>query len=127
MQIFLEAAHRASLIPMASEAMIYAMKSFGQPIGLAVCAAILGGLAGHGFNWWLGRMLMKLPSSPKHHAMFQKLSAHANRYGFLILVLAPWSLGNVLVTAAGMLGVPLKKTLPVTAAGLFIYYGRLLM
>ena len=126
--IAIEAAHRASLVPFASEATIYAMKSFGtSPMWLPVIAAIAGGLFGHCVTLLIGRGLMRLPSNPKHHALFQRLETYANTFGFLLLVLAPLALGNILVLAAGMLGVPWKKSLPVTAAGLAFYYGQLLI
>lgn len=126
-QIFLEAAHRASLVPLASEATIYAMKSFGSfALEVPVAAAVAGGLAGHAFNLLLGRWLMRLPSSPKHHAFFQTLARHFNRYGFVLLVFAPLALGNVLTLIAGMLGTPLKKALPAIVLGLAWHYGRLL-
>ena len=126
-QIFLEAAHRASLIPLASEATLYAMKSFGNAaLEIPVAVAIAGGLFGHGFNLLLGRWLMKLPSSPKHHAVYQKLAQLADRYGFALLAFAPLALGNFLSLAAGMLRVPLGKALPPLVIGLCAYYGRLL-
>ncbi len=125
--IFLEAAHHASLIPMASEATLYAMKSFGGfAMEIPVLTAIAGGLAGHGFNLLLGRLLMRLPSSPKNQKIFLLLQQYFNRYGFVALVLAPLALGNVLVVAAGMLGTPIKKALPAVLIGLFWYYGRVL-
>lgn len=125
--IFIEAAHRASLIPLASEATVYAMKSFGNhAMEAPIVAAILGGLAGHGFNLMIGRWLMKLPNSPKHHDFFQKLQLHFNRYGFVLLLLAPLALGNILTTLAGMLGTPLKKAVPMIGLGLVVYYGRLI-
>lgn len=123
--IFLEAAHRASIIPLASEATIYAMKSFGGfAMELPVATAIFGGLCGHGFNLLLGRLLMHLPSSPKNQKIFLLLQKYFNRYGFVALALAPLALGNVLVVAAGMLATPLKKALPALLIGLFVWYGR---
>lgn len=126
--IFVEAAHRASLIPLASEATIYALKSFGQSgLELPVALAILGGLTGHAFNYALGRFMMRLPSSPKHHAVYQMLAKYFNRYGFVVLIIAPWAMFNILVLAAGMLGTPIKKTFPLIALGLAVYYGKLLI
>lgn len=124
--IFIEAAHHASVIPLATEATIYAMKAFGEhDMQLPVIAAILGALLGHSFNWWLGKMLMRLPSSPKNERIYQRIAAHFKRYGFVVLVLAPLALGNVLVVAAGMLGCPYKKTLPALLIGLCFWYGRM--
>lgn len=126
-QIFFEAAHRASVFPLASEAMLYALKSFGEAdLHWPVITAILGGMAGHGFNLLLGRFIMKAPSSPRHHPFFLKLQHYFNRYGFVLLVFAFASLGNILVVVAGMLGTPLRKSLPLIFAGLVYYYGRLL-
>ena len=124
--ILIEAAHHASIVPLATEATIYAMKSFGeQAMTLPVLAAILGAALGHSFNWWLGKMLMRLPSAPKNEYKYKVIAEYFNRYFFVVLVLAPLSLGNVLVVAAGMLGCPLKKTLPAVLIGLCYYYGRL--
>jgi membrane protein YqaA with SNARE-associated domain len=125
--VFFEAAHRASVIPLASEATIYALKSFGQsPMVVPVIVAIAGALLAHGVNWFLGRLMMKLPTSPRSYPAYQKLSAHFNRYGYLLLVFACLSLGNLLVLASGIFGTPLKKVLPPVALGLIYYYGRLL-
>lgn len=127
LHIFLEAAHRASLIPLASEATIYAMKSFGTAaMELPVAIAVVGGVFGHGMNILLGCLLMRLPSSPKHLPFFQKLQQYFNRYGFILLVFAPLALGNVLSLASGMLGTSLKKSLPMIALGLIYHYGQLL-
>jgi len=126
-QIFLEALHDASVVPMASEAAIYAMKSFGGfDMNTAVAAAIMGGMFGNTFNWWLGKMLMRLPSSPKTHRIYLKLQTLFNQYGFFLLFFAFVPLMNILVVAAGMFGTPLKKVLPLVALGLCYYYGRLL-
>lgn len=125
--IFLEAAHQASILPLASEAAIYAVKSFGEgSMAAPVAAAILGAMAGHCFNWWLGRAVMKLPSSPKHHRYYETIAHYFNRYGFILLALAFVPLGNMLVLIAGMLGTPLKKALPMIALGLCYHYGLLL-
>lgn len=127
-QVFLEAAHRASIFPLASEAMVYALKSFGQTdLQIPVAVAILGALAGHCFNLWLGRMIMRLPSAPKHHRLFALLQTHFNRYGFVALVLCFASLGNILVVLAGMFGTPLRKALPMILIGLLYYYGRIVV
>jgi membrane protein YqaA with SNARE-associated domain len=124
--IFFEAAHRASIIPLASETTLYAMKSFGGfAMELPVAAAIVGGLCGHGFNLLIGRLLMRLPSSPKNQAIFQRLQQHFNRYGFILLVFAFAPLGNILAVAAGMLGTPFKKALPAIALGLLYFYATL--
>jgi len=125
--IFLEAAHHASIVPMASEATIYAMKAFGNSeMQLPVLLAILGGLAGHGFNLFAGRRLMLLPSAPKNERAYLLIQKYFNRYGFILLVFCFLSLGNVLTIIAGLLGTPMKKALPPIAAGLIFSYGRLL-
>lgn len=126
--IFLEAAHHASIIPLASEAAIYALKSFGgTDMNLPVALAVLGGLCGHLFNLLVGRLAMRLPSSPRNEPIYLKLCQHFNRYGFLLLVFCFVPLGNMLVIAAGMLGTPMKKALPAIAAGLVFNYGQLLL
>jgi membrane protein YqaA with SNARE-associated domain len=122
-----EAAHRASIVPFASEAAIYAMQAFGQPLLLPVLAAIAGGVLGHFFNWGVGRALMRLPSAPVHQPIYHLLQTHFNRYGFVVLLFAWVPLGNILAVAAGMMNTPLKKALPAIAAGLVFHYGRLLV
>lgn len=125
--IFIEAAHKASLLPMASEATIYAMQAFGTTLTIThIGLAILGAMLGQLFNLALGRGLMKLPSSPKDHRGFVLLQHYFNRFGFVLLLVAPLSLGNFLVFLAGMLGTPMKKALPVIALSYIFYYGRLL-
>jgi len=126
--IFLEAVHQASIIPLASEATIYALKSFGSTdLQIPVSLALLGGLAGHMFNYVVGMMVMNLPSSPRSLPAYQLIRQHFNRWGFLVLALCFVPLGNILVVAAGMLGTPLKKALPPIAAGLLYHYGQILL
>jgi membrane protein YqaA with SNARE-associated domain len=126
--IFFEAAHHASVVPLASEATIYAMKSFGDTaLELPVLVAIMGAMLGHLFNWGLGVLMMRIPTAPRQAPTFLMLQRTARRYGFLLLVAAPVPLGNLLVVAAGMLGLPLRKTLPMVALGVILWYGRLLL
>jgi len=128
LQIFLEAAHHASIIPMASEATIFAMASFGNTdMAFPVAVAIIGAVIGHLFNLGIGRFLMRLPSSPKNHQVYLRIRHHFNRWGFITLALCFIPLGNVLVVGAGMLGTPMKKALPAIAAGLLYHYGQLLV
>ena len=126
--IFTEAAHHASIMPLASEAMIYAMKSFGtEGLPQAVAVAIGGALAGQCFNYAIGHGLMKLPAAPTQRISYLKLKHAFNRYGFILLIFAFAPLCNILVVAAGMFNTPIKKALPTTLAGLIFFYGRLLV
>jgi membrane protein YqaA with SNARE-associated domain len=60
LNVFIEAAHKASLIPFASEATLYAMKSFGSyNIQLAIILAIAGATLGQMLNWAAGRLLVR--------------------------------------------------------------------
>jgi membrane protein YqaA with SNARE-associated domain len=125
--IFLEAAHHASVIPLAAEATIYAMKSFGTTLtAMHIATAIFGALAGQIFNFALGRWVMRLPSSPKNQKGFIILQHYFNRFGFVALVFASASLGNILVVVSGMLGTPVKKALPMILLSYLYYYGRLM-
>ncbi len=124
---FFEAAHKASIIPFASDATIYAMKAFGNfPMLWPIAAAIVGAACGHSFNWWLGNMIMKLPAAPTNQKTYRLLAEYFKTYGFPALLLAPLPLGNILVIAGGMLGVSYKKTMLMVITALFWYYGRMI-
>lgn len=126
--IFIEAAHSNSIVPLASEATLYAMQAFGEKSLLfPVAAAIAGGIVGQTFNWWLGTKLMKLPSAPTDKPLYHTLKNAFNRYGFFLLFFAFAPLCNILVVAAGMFNTPLKRTLPLVVAGLIVHYGLLLV
>lgn len=128
--VFIEAVHNATIIPFASEATIFAMKSFGgfdTDMPPAVALAVAGATLGHSINWGIGKLLMRLPASPGNHEIYLKSQDIFNRYGFFLLFLAFVPLMNIVVVASGMLGTPLKKALPLIGLGLCYHYGRLLV
>ena len=127
LSVFTEAAHAASLIPLPSEATIYAMQLWGgHHMPLAVGLAIGGGALGHCFNWGIGKMLMRLPSSPSHHPTYLKLQSVFNQYLFWLLALCFLPLMNLVVLISGMMGTPLRKVLPLVLLGLCYHYGQIL-
>ncbi|MDX2113218.1 MAG: VTT domain-containing protein [Alphaproteobacteria bacterium] len=129
-QIFLEALHKASIIPLGSEPAFYALKAFGeQPMQMPVLAAVAGALLGHAFNWWIGTQLKKMHTKKNWKPapdVYEKIRGHFLKTGIYLLVLAWLPFCNLLTLAAGFFGVPPKKTLLFILIGLVWNYGRVL-
>jgi membrane protein YqaA with SNARE-associated domain len=130
-QLFLNAAHHASIIPFGNDLTFYAMKSFGTyPMGVSVVLTIIGALLGHVFNWYVGRSLIfyeykgKLRISPERYERIRKFF---DSYGIYLLLFSWAPLCNLLPVVAGFFKLPLKKILPFVAAGLVWHYGQTLM
>lgn len=130
-QIFLEALHKASIVPFGSEATFYAMKAFAeQPMHLPVLAAVAGGILGHAFNWWAGSQLKKIHAKKNWKPapdVYEKIRGHFLQFGIYLLVLAWLPFCNLLVLAAGFFGVHFKKSLLLVFLGLAWHYGRALI
>jgi membrane protein YqaA with SNARE-associated domain len=131
LEVFLEALHTASIVPLAHEPTLYAMKAFGTyslhaPVALAIIGATLGQI----FNWYVGRLLLyyehkgKFRINPHHYERTRTLF---NTYGIFLLLLSWMTLCNLLVVLAGFLNIPLKKALPLVFAGTAAHYLLLLL
>jgi membrane protein YqaA with SNARE-associated domain len=130
-QLFLEAAHHASIIPFGNDLVFHAMKAFGTyPMGVPVTLSIIGALLGHIFNWYVGRSLMFFEYKGRFRmdpASYERVRALFGTYGIYLLFFSWMPLLNLLPVAAGFLKLPLKKILPFVAAGLAWHYGQALL
>ena len=126
LQGFFESAHTATIIPLASEPTFFAMKAFGGfDMTGAFALAVTGATIGHCFNWWLGKMLRKLPPPGKgmlSEERYQRAKAIFHRYGIWLLFFAWAPMCNFLVVAAGFLDVRPRIALPLIIAGLAVHY-----
>ena len=127
LNVFLEAASSASLIPFAPEATFYAMKAFGSyPMPAAVALAVAGAVSMQAFNWAIGAWLSKRRKPNGWYipdTAYEKAKRLFNRYGIFLLFFC-WAVGgNMLVAVSGFLGVRVKTALPLILAGYTAYYG----
>ena len=131
--VFLEAAHYASLIPLANEPTFFAMHAFSQLGGgfnmpFAVLCAIAGAALGAAFNFAIGGWL-------KYTYLKQEITKYVSvgqygkakklfmRYGALLLFVSWMPLLNFSVVAAGFLGMRAKIALPIVLIGQIAHYG----
>ena len=114
--LFLASFAAATLIPLPSEAALYAyLKAFPEHTALAVAVATVGNTAGGMTSYLLGRLI---PRQPK-----QKIVQLIKRYGAVSLLLA-WLpiVGDGLCVAAGWLRVNWIAALAFMAAGRLARY-----
>lgn len=127
LQVFGEAAHAASIAPMATQAAYFAMQSFGgYNMQLAWTMATLGACVGHSLNWYLGKLIRQFPVSKKSlvtEEKYQRFKALFQKYGIFILLFAWVPLLNMVVVAAGFLEVKFRTTLTLVFIGMAAYYG----
>ena len=116
-------------LPLSGEPLFFALQAFGAPAGElwpVALAATLGFTLAQGMNWGVGRVLLRLRA--RHAARFYVGDAEyalARRVFFFLLPLllfAWYSLGGILVVAAGFLRMPLVLTLALAAAGKAGYF-----
>lgn len=128
LNVFLESAHAASIIPLySSGATFYAMRSFGGfDLPLAAVIAVSGSALGALFNFLLGYGLLLLYRK-KHNLMSKEKYSSASRwffkYGIALLPFSWLPLFNFLVVAAGFLGVRARVALPLVILGQALYFG----
>jgi membrane protein YqaA with SNARE-associated domain len=127
LQVFTEAAHTASIIPLGSEWTLAAMKSFGgYNLSLACAIAAAGAMVGQLFNWGVGRFLLKLKRTTQLHVpqeQYDRLAVAFQKYVVFALLFCWVPFFNFLTLAAAFLGVRLKTALPLIIVGLAGYYG----
>ncbi len=128
LDIFLEAAHTASLVPLASEPTFFAMYGFGYNIQLAAVVAILGASLGAGFNFVLGVFLRRLYHKKNAtHLLSEKQYSRAknffSRFGFVFLLFSWLPLLNFTVFAAGFLAMRPRIAMSLVVIGLTTRYG----
>lgn len=124
--VFFEAAWDASVVPLASEATLFALLAFDKgnlPVLLAV--AIIGAVIGQLFNWWVGTLLKRVQMQNKLNISqdyYAKSARLFNYYGVFLLLLCWFSLFNVIVVIAGFLGTRLRIMLPLVIIAEVGYY-----
>lgn len=128
LQILVESAWAASIIPGASEATFAAMKAFGGfNLELAAALSAMGSIIGQLFNWGVGKLLLKLKYSGSFkmsEPLYIKTQTFFNKYFLFVLLLFSWApLFNIFTVAAGFLAVPLRIALPLLAIGNAVFYG----
>lgn len=131
LQIFTENIWRASLVPMGSNATLYAMKLFGgYNMPLAVLLAITGGMIGQTLNLLVGYGLLYLRTKGilrVNEKAYNSAQKSFYKYYVFCLLLFGWAAGgNVLVAIAGFLGARMIMVLPLVAVGYIVNYGLLL-
>lgn len=131
LQLFLEAIHRASIVPFGNDLTFYAMKYFATyDMAAPVILSVIGASLGHVFNWYVGRTLAyfeykgKFRISPHY---YERIRGFFDKYGVYLLFFCWLPLCNLLVVAAGFLKLPLKKVMPFVVAGLAAHYGMAIL
>ncbi|MGE0755248.1 MAG: VTT domain-containing protein [Alphaproteobacteria bacterium] len=126
LDIILNSALVASIVPLGSEAGLYAMKSFGTfDMQQAVVLATIGGTLGMLFNYYLGNIMYRLAKSSAkgmNEKVYSRMQHCFNRYGVFVLLFCWVTIGNVVVLLAGYLRTPLKIALPLIVVGLAAKY-----
>jgi membrane protein YqaA with SNARE-associated domain len=126
-QIFLEALHTATIVPLGHEPTLYAMKAFGTyPMALPLLMAFAGAMVGHLINYGIGLWLSSLRAKKKTSlsaARYQNVKTHFSNFGFLLLLFCAFPLCNLITLAAGFLQLSPKKAAPMIAAGIALRYG----
>lgn len=126
LQIFIETAHVASIIPFGNDATIYAMKSFGGfDMTTATFTAIVGASAGQSFNWLLGHALLRLMHNEQWKLrpdLYEKTQRLFHRYGIWLLPLSFVPMLNFITVAAGFLRIPYRLVLPLATLGASAHY-----
>lgn len=127
LNILIESAWVATIIPWSQEPTFFAMKAFGGfNMPLAFALAVVGATLGHVFNWWLGGFMFKLKEKenwPLPQRYYDRAQRIFNRYLVFLLLFAWLPMFNFLVVASGFLGARLKLVLPLIIAGQLIKFG----
>lgn len=120
--VFVSAFASATLLPMASEAVLFgAIKAGLASTAGLLAAATAGNVGGSALNWWMGRWLLRFqhrrwfPFSP---AALERATAWFERRGVWVLLLS-WLpvVGDPLTLVAGVLRVPLGLFLALVTIG----------
>ncbi len=131
LNILIESAWVASVIPGGAERTFFAMNSFGGHAMLLPCAlAIAGAIAGQLFNYILGTLIAKRASATQSHEIsgkLLKLREFFVKYGVFVLLLSWLPLFNLFVVLAGMVKIPLRIALPLIVVGQIAAYGFYLL
>ena len=125
--VFIESARVASVIPFSSEPTFFAMFYFGGfNMPLAAALAVLGASLGQSFNWYAGHLLLKSHRKRPFKVSeywYNRCTQLYGKYGALLLFFSWLPLMKLLVVAAGFLNVRFRFALPLIFAGNVVAYG----
>jgi membrane protein YqaA with SNARE-associated domain len=148
MNILLETAWKASIVPLGNDPTFFAMKAFGgYDMRPAFALAVAGASIGQLFNWGLGRLLRSslrgVAPKPKaddaaiqstsrksgllRYARNDELTALFNSYGIFALLFCWVPLCNFVVVIAAFAGAKPKLALPLIIIGEAAHYGWYLL
>ena len=120
--LFLWSLLAATLIPLSSEAVLFAavQSAHASPAGL-FAAATAGNVAGAVVNWWIGRSLLRWQDArwfPFDAGQIEAAGARFRRWGAWCLLLS-WLpvIGDPLTLVAGVLRVPIVLFLLLVTVG----------
>lgn len=134
LNVFSEAAHYASLIPLSNEPTFFAMHAFASDsasafnMPVAALCAVAGAMLGATFNFAMGYGLKRFyltQENPKHlkKSQYENGKKFFAKYGFLLLLISWLPIFNFSVLAAGFLGMRAKIALPIVLIGEISRYG----
>ena len=122
--VFTDGVLSSFLIPFRSQTAFFAMRAFGEQeaatMQLAAVCGVIGGTLGHLFNWLIGSALLYISQKKKvgfWDESYDKIRPYYTRYGLYTLLLSWATLFGVFSLAAGVFGVPLKRTIPLLLIG----------
>ncbi len=131
LSVFFESAWVASVVPMGSEPSFFAMLAFGSFSMLpAWIAAVSGATLGHVFNWYVGKLFLKIgekSKKPLNQQFYAKAQGYFRKYGIFLLLFSWVTLMNLVVVAAGIFKVRLKTVLTLVIIGQAAHYGYYLL
>ncbi len=131
LNVLLESAWVASVIPGGTEPTFFAMKSFtnegmgGYSMPLACVCAVAGATIGQFFNYVVGTFIAKRAAATGQNVSgtLLKMRGFFVKYGVFVLLVSWMPLFNLFVVLAGMVKIPLRLALPLIVAGLVVAYG----
>ena len=122
--VFIEAAHTASVIPFANNVTYFSMHGFGGfNMPLAFALATLGAFLGAKLNWIIGKAFSRLPGAKK----YTSARAFFQRHGMYLLLFSFLPLLNFTSLAAGFLGLRARVAMPLCLISWAGYYGYFLL
>ena len=115
--LFLASFAAATLIPLPSEAALFAyLKAFPERTALAVAVATVGNTAGGMTSFFIGKIIPSVKANPQALNLLRRYGASATFFAWLPFV------GDALCVAAGWLGVNWMAALAFMAAGRLARY-----
>lgn len=131
LQLFIEAAWTASLIPMGNDTAIHAMDAFGtHDMLFPVLLSIIGATIGQTFNYYIGIGLQKVKYTRNmtlSNDAYVRFEYYFNKYGIYLLLFTWAPLCKLLPLMAGFARSPRHKVILVICAGYLYFYGQMLL